>query len=131
MDSNKYLKSLYRIINLVISLMNLDKKKEEELRKNILATYYRRVYTRLLTKMDKEEVNKINEMFKVDNNAQDLNNKLDEVLGKLDQTEVLEVSLEELEKIMKEMVQSVNATINEKSKIIFNQQIVSIFNSAN
>lgn len=131
MDPNKYLKSLYRIVNLVISLMNLDKQKEEELRKEILATYNRRVYTRLITKIDKEEVKKINEMFKTDNNPQAVTTKLLELLGKLDQTEVLDVSLDELENIMKEMVHSVNATINEKAKKIFNQQVVSIFNSAN
>lgn len=131
MDPNKYLKSLYRIIDLVISLMNLDKQKEEELRKEILATYYRRVYTRLITKSDTDEVKKINEIFKNDNNPQAVNTKLQELLSKLDQTEVLDVSLDELENIMKEMVHSVNATINDKSKIIFNQQVVSIFNSAN
>ena len=93
-----YLKALFSIIRGVLKFTGFDKKQKEELAKNIANKYLQRYYARITQ-------------------TPELSNE-----------DITQVAFEELETIVKEIIQVVHKTLNEKAKKQFDEQAKMLLN---
>lgn len=130
MNANSYISALHKTIALAVSLTNLDVDRKTQLQANMVKAYLLQFYTRrigLLTTEDQKKLGKSLSHF--ENDKQKLSAIDTFFEGKIKPEIIDNIAVDELESITKYLIKTVNSTLNQKAKDLFNTQVYRWFST--
>lgn len=131
-DVTKYTDVLIRIVNLSIDMTNLDQLGKQELYNSFLQKYLGNYSNSVISQLDEESAKTVNMMLKLNENPKETLSKINLFLTeKLGETRVISIALDELEKLVKEIIKVAHSIPNANIKSAYDKEVNTLFDQLN
>lgn len=126
-----YLKALVSIIDLAIDLTNHSQNKKNSLKNKIFETLLLRYLEKITKRLGDQEKSELMRIIHNDENITDKARQIDNFLSNnITTLQAAELALDEFEIIVKELIQTVNQTVNKEARKAFNLRVKEILQAA-